>query len=96
MDTEEKMFLSRINGTQNHHQWKNRFELCGFTKLLCVIVTGKFLAMFRSPGENTADLLTLYYGTLSITVRTFLHLWTYFNFMQELLQLQHIYHPDFR
>merc|ERR1719204_1385913 len=58
LDTEEKMFLSRINGTQNHHLWKN-----------------------RSPGENTADLLTLYYGTLSIT---------------ELLQLQHTYHPDFR
>ena len=90
------MFLSRINATQNHHQWKNRFGLCGFIILLCVIQNGMFLSMFRSPGENTADLLTLYYGTLSITVRTFLHLWTYFNFMQELLQLQHIYHPDFR
>ena len=96
MDTEEKMFLSRINGTQNHHQWKNRFGLCGFIILLCVIQNGMFLSIIRSPGENTADLLTLYYGTLSITVRTFLHLWTYFNFMQELLQLQHIYHPDFR
>ena len=73
MDTEEKMFLSRINATQNHHQWTNRFDLRGFIKLLLSTDhdRGFFLSKFRSPGENTADLLTLYYGTLSITVRIF-------------------------